>query len=41
VTWMKDHPDLHALVADFLQFLLFKKPEDVVELAASYFAAFR
>ena len=40
-TWMREHPDLHALVADFLQFVLFKKPDDVVAESASYFTTFR
>ena len=39
-TYMKHHPELKALLADFLQFLLLRKPEDVVAFAADYFAAF-
>ena len=37
---MRHHPELRALLADFLQFLLLRKPEDVIEFAADYFAAF-
>lgn len=37
---MKRHPELKALLADFLQFLLLRKPEDVVAFAADYFASF-
>lgn len=32
-----DHPALHALLADFMQKLLFTKPKDVLEFAAEYF----
>ncbi|PIK38482.1 putative ciliogenesis-associated TTC17-interacting protein [Apostichopus japonicus] len=39
-TYMKRHPELKALLADFLQFLLLRKPEDVVAFAADYFASF-
>lgn len=39
-TYMKSHPELKALLADFLQFLLLRKPEDVVAFAADYFASF-
>ncbi|XP_072038474.1 ciliogenesis-associated TTC17-interacting protein-like [Amphiura filiformis] len=39
-TYMKHHPELKALLADFLQFLLLRKPEDVVAFAADYFTAF-
>ena len=39
-TYMRHHPELKALLADFLQFLLLRKPEDVVAFAADYFASF-
>lgn len=39
-TYMKHHPELKALLADFLQFLLLRKPEDVAAFAADYFSAF-
>nr|XP_006816064.1 PREDICTED: uncharacterized protein C2orf62 homolog isoform X2 [Saccoglossus kowalevskii] len=38
--YMRHHPELKALLADFLQFLLLRKPDDVVSFAADYFAAF-
>jgi hypothetical protein len=34
------HPELTALVADFLQHLLTNKPEDCFQAAASYFSSF-
>jgi hypothetical protein len=37
---MRHHPELKALLADFLQFLLLRKPDDVIAFAAQYFAAF-
>ncbi|CAL1528736.1 unnamed protein product [Lymnaea stagnalis] len=39
-TYMRHHPELRALLADFLQFLLLRKPDDVLAFAANYFAAF-
>ncbi|CAG5116559.1 unnamed protein product, partial [Candidula unifasciata] len=39
-TYMRHHPELRALLADFLQFLLLRKPEDVISFAAEYFSAF-
>ncbi|XP_046553649.1 ciliogenesis-associated TTC17-interacting protein-like [Haliotis rubra] len=38
--YMRHHPELKALLADFLQFLLLRKPDDVLSFAAEYFAAF-
>ena len=38
--YMRRHPELRALVADFLQFLLLRKPDDVVSFAREYFASF-
>ncbi|ESO98070.1 hypothetical protein LOTGIDRAFT_239113 [Lottia gigantea] len=38
--YMKHHPELKALLADFLQFLLLRKPNDVITFAAEYFSAF-
>ena len=37
---MRQHPELRALMADFLQFLLLRKPEDVIAFAAEYFSSF-
>ncbi|XP_025094609.1 ciliogenesis-associated TTC17-interacting protein-like isoform X2 [Pomacea canaliculata] len=38
--YMRHHPELKALLADFLQFLLLRKPQDVIAFAAEYFSAF-
>lgn len=38
--YLRHHPELKALLADFLQFLLLHKPGDVIAFAAQYFAAF-
>ncbi|XP_077978507.1 ciliogenesis-associated TTC17-interacting protein-like [Glandiceps talaboti] len=38
--YMRHHPELKALLADFLQFLLLRKPDDVVSFAGDYFSAF-
>ncbi|XP_064648234.1 ciliogenesis-associated TTC17-interacting protein-like [Lineus longissimus] len=38
--YMRHHPELRALLADFLQFLLLRKPDDVLAFAAEYFASF-
>lgn len=38
--YMRHHPELKALLADFMQFLLLRKPDDVISFAAEYFAAF-
>ncbi|KAJ6665512.1 hypothetical protein lerEdw1_003353 [Lerista edwardsae] len=39
-TYVRRHPELTALLADFLQLLLLRKPEDVVTFAAEFFAPF-
>jgi len=39
-TWLREHPELQTLVADFLQFVLFRKPDNVVDVSANYFASF-
>ncbi|XP_033116515.1 ciliogenesis-associated TTC17-interacting protein-like [Anneissia japonica] len=39
-TYMRHHPELKALLADFLQFLLLRKPENIVAFASDYFSAF-
>lgn len=39
-TYVRRHPELSALLADFLQLLLLRKPEDVVTFAAEFFAPF-
>ncbi|XP_076461768.1 ciliogenesis-associated TTC17-interacting protein-like [Babylonia areolata] len=38
--FVRHHPEMRALLADFLQFLLICKPQDVLQFAASYFAPF-
>ncbi|KAH0621250.1 hypothetical protein JD844_022337 [Phrynosoma platyrhinos] len=39
-TYVRRHPELTALLADFLQLLLLRKPDDVVTFAAEFFAPF-
>ncbi|XP_061465259.1 ciliogenesis-associated TTC17-interacting protein isoform X2 [Rhineura floridana] len=39
-TYVRRHPELNALLADFLQLLLLRKPVDVVTFAAEFFAPF-
>ncbi|XP_038646083.1 ciliogenesis-associated TTC17-interacting protein [Scyliorhinus canicula] len=39
-SYLRHHPELRALMADFLEFLLLRKPQDVVTFAAEYFAPF-
>ncbi|XP_030637671.1 ciliogenesis-associated TTC17-interacting protein [Chanos chanos] len=39
-SYVKHHPELKALLADFLQFLLLRKPHDVFSFAQDYFAPF-
>lgn len=38
--YARHHPELKALLSDFLQFLLLRKPDDVLNFAAEYFASF-
>uniref|UniRef100_A0AAY4AJ28 Ciliogenesis-associated TTC17-interacting protein n=2 Tax=Denticeps clupeoides TaxID=299321 RepID=A0AAY4AJ28_9TELE len=40
VSYLKQHPELRALMLDFMQFLLLRKPSDVFSFASDYFAAF-
>ena len=39
-TYMRKHPELKALVADFLQFVLLRKPDNVCDFASDFFSAF-
>ncbi|XP_048341897.1 ciliogenesis-associated TTC17-interacting protein [Sphaerodactylus townsendi] len=39
-TYVRRHPELSNLLADFLQLLLLRKPDNVVTFAAEYFAPF-
>ena len=38
--YMRHHPELKAVLGDFVQFLLLRKPDDVVAFAADYFSSF-
>jgi len=37
---MSEHPELRAILADFVQSLLIHKPEDVLQFARDTFAPF-
>ncbi|KAM6948211.1 ciliogenesis-associated TTC17-interacting protein [Aplochiton taeniatus] len=39
-SYLRQHPELRALMADFLQFLLLRKPNDVFQFAREYFLPF-
>ncbi|KAL0966352.1 hypothetical protein UPYG_G00294220 [Umbra pygmaea] len=39
-SYMRKHPELRAMMADFLQFLLLRKPSNVFEFACEYFSPF-
>ncbi|CAJ0967601.1 unnamed protein product [Ranitomeya imitator] len=39
-TYLRRHPEMKTLLADFMQFLLLRKPEDVVTFAAEFFGPF-
>lgn len=39
-SYIYHHPDITALVSDFLQSVLIMKPENVIEYAAEFFAPF-
>uniref|UniRef100_A0A8C3XVU1 Ciliogenesis-associated TTC17-interacting protein n=1 Tax=Chelydra serpentina TaxID=8475 RepID=A0A8C3XVU1_CHESE len=39
-SYARRHPELRALLADFLQLLLLRKPDDVLTFAAEFFAPF-
>ncbi|XP_061695640.1 ciliogenesis-associated TTC17-interacting protein [Syngnathoides biaculeatus] len=39
-SYLKAHPEIRALISDFLQFLLLKKPRDVFRFAREYFLPF-
>uniref|UniRef100_H2YEP7 Ciliogenesis-associated TTC17-interacting protein n=1 Tax=Ciona savignyi TaxID=51511 RepID=H2YEP7_CIOSA len=38
--YLRGHPDATALIADFFQFLLLRRPDDVVGFAAEFFSSF-
>ena len=37
-TYIRRHPELQAILADFLQFLLLRKPDDIFDFAKDFFA---
>ncbi|XP_078260482.1 ciliogenesis-associated TTC17-interacting protein [Rhinoraja longicauda] len=39
-SYIRHHPELKCMMADFLEFVLLRKPQDVVTFAAEYFASF-
>lgn len=39
-TYMRQNPELRNLVSDFVQFLLLRKPTDVLAFSADYFETF-
>uniref|UniRef100_A0A3Q2XC15 Ciliogenesis-associated TTC17-interacting protein n=1 Tax=Hippocampus comes TaxID=109280 RepID=A0A3Q2XC15_HIPCM len=39
-SYLRAHPEIRALISDFLQFLLLKKPNDVFQFAREYFLPF-
>uniref|UniRef100_A0A2R9AHS5 Ciliogenesis-associated TTC17-interacting protein n=1 Tax=Pan paniscus TaxID=9597 RepID=A0A2R9AHS5_PANPA len=39
-SYLRQHPEAHALISDFLLFLLLRQPEDVVTFAAEFFGPF-
>ncbi|KAM4604676.1 ciliogenesis-associated TTC17-interacting protein [Polymixia lowei] len=39
-SYLRQHPELRALMADFLQFLLLRKPDDIFQFAREYFLPF-
>ena len=39
-TYLRDHPEVSALLADFFQFVLLRKPDDVVSFASEFFSSF-
>uniref|UniRef100_A0A3Q3X4B6 Ciliogenesis-associated TTC17-interacting protein n=1 Tax=Mola mola TaxID=94237 RepID=A0A3Q3X4B6_MOLML len=39
-SYLRRHPDIRALISDFLQFLLLRKPDDVFQFARDYFLPF-
>ncbi|XP_038574572.1 ciliogenesis-associated TTC17-interacting protein [Micropterus salmoides] len=39
-SYLRQHPEIRALISDFLQFLLLRKPDDVFQFARDYFLPF-
>ncbi|XP_028282603.1 ciliogenesis-associated TTC17-interacting protein [Parambassis ranga] len=40
ISYLRQHPEIRALISDFLQFLLLRKPDDVFPFAREYFLPF-
>ncbi|XP_078791593.1 ciliogenesis-associated TTC17-interacting protein isoform X2 [Oryzias latipes] len=38
--YLRQHPEIRALISDFMQFLLLRKPENVYKFAKEYFSPF-
>lgn len=39
-SYLRKHPEIRALISDFLQFLLLRKPDDIFQFAKEYFLPF-
>ncbi|CAN2389107.1 Ciliogenesis associated TTC17 interacting protein, partial [Pristimantis euphronides] len=39
-TYLRQHPEIKALLGDFMQFVLLRKPEDIITFAAEFFGPF-
>ncbi|XP_075037170.1 ciliogenesis-associated TTC17-interacting protein [Mixophyes fleayi] len=39
-TYLRRHPEMKVLLGDFMQFLLLRKPEDIIAFAADFFGPF-
>ncbi|XP_053327473.1 ciliogenesis-associated TTC17-interacting protein [Spea bombifrons] len=39
-TYLRRHPEIKILLADFMQFLLLRKPDDIITFAAEFFGPF-
>ncbi|KAM8934047.1 ciliogenesis-associated TTC17-interacting protein [Pelodytes ibericus] len=39
-TYLRRHPEVQLLLADFMQFLLMRKPDDIITFAAEFFGPF-
>ncbi|KAI4810043.1 hypothetical protein KUCAC02_018893 [Chaenocephalus aceratus] len=39
-SYLRQHPEIRALISDFLQFLLLRKPDDIFQFARDYFITF-
>ena len=39
-TYLREHPEVKALLVDFFQFLLLRKPENVISFSSEFFSSF-